>query len=220
MKPVFAALLLALALAGCASSGGTAPHRESSLDDLLAMRGNAEAAPEKFFVCHGYGCRLSDEVSLSPEEWARVAAVFDPPSASPEEERQRLGPAVGMMETLVGPKTGTEGDVYGTFLSPFGEGQMDCEDEMNNTATYFRLFEKQGLIRFHRMAGRAGRGAFVNGWPHMAVTIEDTGDGRRYVLDSWFHDNGVPAEVVEAGRWQSGWKPHNEGAITWLPWEF
>ena len=33
-------------------------------------------------------------------------------------------------------------------------------------------------------------------------------DERRYVVDSWFFDNGEPAAVMPLARWQAGESPH------------
>ncbi len=35
----------------------------------------------------------------------------------------------------------------------------------------------------------------------------EVGSGQSYAVDSWFHDNGVPAEIVPLPDWLSGWMP-------------
>jgi hypothetical protein len=44
---------------------------------------------------------------------------------------------------------------------------------------------------------------------HFAAQIEtlDPESGGRYVVDSWFFDNGQPAAVMSLARWQAGESP-------------
>jgi hypothetical protein len=205
---LIAPALLSLLLAACAP----APEKRAALATQLqaqvaAKSGNVDPRPAGFVVCHGHGCRLRDKISLSSREWSRIAAQFNPGGSSAKQERDNLRRAIGLIEKIVGQKTNTAIDVGGTFDGAMSDGQMDCEDEMLNTAAYFKMMADKGLIRRHRLSGRAHRGFFVTGWPHMAVQIEEVSTGKQYVLDSWFHDNGVPAEVVDLQKWRDGWRP-------------
>ncbi len=205
LAPTLIALLL---LPGCAPAPEKRAALATQLEAQVAYKsGNTNPRPSDFIVCHGHGCRLKNEVSLSSREWSRIAAQFNPGGSTAKQERENLRRAIGLMEKIVGPRTDTDKDVGGTFEGAMSSGQMDCEDEMLNTATYFKMMADKGLIRRHRLSGRAHRGFFVTGWPHMAVQIEDVATGKQYVLDSWFHDNGVPAEVVELQKWREGWRP-------------
>ena len=58
-------------LAGCRTS------EERRVAGLL----EADPAPSRFSICHGNSCRLRTDVALSAEEWAQIAALFDPPPA-------------------------------------------------------------------------------------------------------------------------------------------
>ncbi len=191
-RHALAALGLALA-AGCAT---TAPDG-----------GGPIPRPEAFAVCHGHGCEQRTPVSLTPAEWARVAALFRPPPADAAAERRAVACAVGLLERLVGPRTGTAGDLGGTFPGLGRPGQMDCVDEASNTGTYLRMLADAGLLRFHVPDGRATRGYFVMGWPHTTAVMRERGTGRRWAVDSWFEDNGRPARIVPLGLWRRGWRP-------------
>ena len=46
-----------------------------------------------------------------------------------------------------------------------------------------------------------------DGWPHTSAVIVETANGQAYAVDSWFHDNGQPAEVVPLEQWVAGWGP-------------
>lgn len=130
-----------------------------------------------------------------------------PPAPDAATERRQIATAIARLEQTIGAKTGTDADRGGTFPGFGRKGQMDCIDEATNTETYLRLLEAAGHLRHHRVVGTATRGFFVRGWPHMAAVIEERPGGARYVVDSWFHDNGVAPELVPLTAWTAGWRP-------------
>jgi len=163
----------------------------------------AHPGPRHFSVCHDNGCRTLDTLSLNAAQWAAMAGHL----ASPGSERQAISRTIGLFERLVGPMTGTGGDLPGTFSGIGRPGQMDCIDESSNTTTYLQILQQAGLLRWHTVSSRATRGWFLWGWPHTTAVIRDTTSGRRYAVDSWFGPNGAPAYIVPLGRWQAGWRP-------------
>lgn len=175
------------------------------LKEALVKIGNAEPKPASFILCHGRDCRKKTRITLKKSEWRRVARLF--PAKSAEAERRQIARAIGLLEQMTGKKAGTAGDLGGTFDGAFSSGQMDCEDETLNTGTYLTMLESKKLLRFHALAGRAHRGNFLTGWPHRAVRIAEKKTKKLFVVDSWFHANGKPAEVVPLARWEGGWRP-------------
>ncbi|MCB1563671.1 MAG: hypothetical protein KDJ75_08870, partial [Alphaproteobacteria bacterium] len=115
---------------------------------------------------------------------------------------------IGLFERVVGPRAGTDDDVFGTF-GKVGPGQHDCIDESTNTTVYLSLLNQKGLIRFHSISAPDTRSPlFMRGrWPHRTAVVFENGTGTAYAVDSWFHDNGFDAEVVPLQRWKEGWKP-------------
>lgn len=176
--------------------------------ELVRDYGHLNEGPERFGVCMGYGCAEIHMTSLSAAEWDRVRATFGTP-ADAAGEREAIARAIGLIERLVGPRTGSDNDAPGAAIINFRrEGQMDCIDEAFNSTSYLRFLERDGLLRFHRVGLPVRRGSFVDRWPHNAATIAETdGDRRAYVVDSWFHGNGVPPEVLPLERWMAGWSP-------------
>jgi len=160
-----------------------------------------------FDMCHGGGCAAVEKVSLSDEEWSLVNDEFDPLPENAEEERSAIANAIGVMEQIVGAKTGTDTDRGGTFGNSAYPGQLDCNDESTNSTTYMKLMVQAGLIQFHEVMDTKTRNFFFNGWPHTAAVIRDKQSGQRYAVDSWFYDNGVAAVILPLEVWQSGWKP-------------
>lgn len=166
-----------------------------------------EPTPDRFSVCQGGGCRGVRELSLSSAEWAAVSAIFQPPSRDPARERLRIAQAVARLERMLGEKTGTAADLGGTFPGLGRAGQMDCIDESMNTTTYLLLLEQAGLIRWHTIEDRITRGFFLFGWPHTTAVIRERSSGSRYVVDSWFGNNGSPPHIIPLKPWRRGWRP-------------
>ncbi|MBW7837106.1 MAG: hypothetical protein H3C28_10805 [Sphingomonadales bacterium] len=191
--------LCAASAAGCVITGRDLDRRYAGVND----------DPARILVCHGYGCDDRQEVSLSAEEWRDVVALFTPPAETAADERARVAAAIGRMETFIGVKTGTAGDQARSAVFTFdARGQMDCLDESTNTTRYLRLFAAQGLLRFHAVGAIAYRGRLIDGLgPHNAATLQDIVAGQEFAVDSWFHVNGQPAEIMPLDDWRHGWRP-------------
>jgi hypothetical protein len=164
----------------------------------------------RFEVCFGGGCADSKVVGLSANEWQQVEKFFKPQapsSLSPETERKNIAQAIGLLERLVGEKTGTAKDRAGTFDNGDIPGQMDCNDEAINTTTYIRLMQQQGLIKLHASEDLRTRNFFFTGWPHTTAVIHEVATGKRFAVDSWFYDNGAPATIVPFEDWKANYVP-------------
>jgi hypothetical protein len=190
-----------LALAACSAPGG-------NYDKLMAEREVVGARLDSFTICHGHGCRLRSQVGLTELEWMPVADLFADPAPDARVERGRVAMAIGILEGIVGPKTGTSSDRAGTFNAMSGNDQFDCVDETTNTSVYLTLMARAGYLKWHKLEGWAGRGALLDGaWPHQSAVIQEIATGRSYAVDSWFEDNGRAAHVVPLEDWRAGWKP-------------
>lgn len=183
----------------------------SKQDRFLAKFADAEPQVSAMTICHGYGCRMTEEISLTGE-WPELTADFQTPAESPEQERERIAALIADVEVVVGEKLGTAGDISGTFTGFGQDGQQDCIDETANTTTILTLLENEGLLVWHDVRAPMTRGFFVIGVPHTSAVIAETGSEQHYVIDSWFHDNGHPAEVVALETWFGGWSPEGSTA--------
>jgi hypothetical protein len=184
----------AMALAACVFT--TQPNARRFLDQYDIV----DPHPSSFTICYGYGCRKKARVQLTSAQWECIRAVFSP----------RPTDAIRVMESIVGPLTGTDGDIGGSLQGVFRKNQMDCEDEAVNTCTYLVMMQADGLITFHDIYKPTMRGYMLKGWPHVATVIKDKQTGERFVVDSWFEDNGHPAHVVPYKEWKSGWRPKHD----------
>ena len=162
---------------------------------------------DAFEICHSGGCADVSAVSLSDEGWQQVSAVFATGAKNAAEERVQIATAIGVLETLVGEKTGTSGDLAGTFGNSHYKGQLDCNDEAINSTTYMRLLASNGLMRLHAIEDTRTRSFFFTGWPHSTAVIHEIATGERFAVDSWFYDNGHAATIVPFALWKSGYKP-------------
>ena len=192
-QPISLLFILALLASGCAP---------------MVKTGNIEPTTA-FNVCYSYGCKKTQSISLSEEQWHLINQAFMPLATTPSEERHRLSMAIAEMEKIVGTITQTENDLPGTFAALFKklDDQMDCVDEATNTTSYIKLFRERGLIHFHQEEPRINRGFFFNGWPHTSAVIEEINTKKRFAVDSWFHKNGVRPEIIPVQLWYSGWHP-------------
>jgi hypothetical protein len=137
--------------------------------------------------------------------------VFATPAEAPPEEREQIRSAIALLETVVGPMTGTSSDLGGTWPGFGLPGQMDCIDESINTTTYLRMLQKYGLLRWHGVVDRATRWSLFS-WPHTTAVIEERSSRRQWAVDSWFLDNGEPPFVLPLETWRDGWKPPQKEA--------
>jgi hypothetical protein len=198
LRPI--ALVGALLLAGCMAT--------TSQDRFLTKYADPDPSLDAVVVCHGYGCRLQQTVDLG-RQWAALVAPLAEAAPDAETERAHLAEVLGAFEHEVGARTGTSGDLGGT-LAGFGQdGQLDCIDEAINTTTYLTLMERAGLLAWHHVRAPMSRGFFVNGWPHTSAVVAEMETGASFAIDTWFHDNGMPAEVVALDIWLAGWDPED-----------
>jgi len=165
---------------------------------------------ESFVVCIHHGCSTEIETSLSAADWQSVRDVFARPPevgapGTAEGERAQIAFALARIETLVAPAVGSENDVGGSF-SGFGRSnQLDCVDEMVNTATYLTMMHDDGLFQYHRPGRRVTEALSVRGfWPHTVSTVYDLESERHYVIDTWIKNNGEVPYVLALSDWARG----------------
>lgn len=205
MKRLSLNVIVLIALTGCTGNG-------ENFQAYLDGRGLGQQTSQSFRHCHGYGCTIKKNVSLSATDWKPVEKLFAPPPQTPEEERAAITKAIGLLERIVGEKTGTSADQAGTFRKT-GNDQLDCVDESTNTTTYLLLLKEKGWLKFHEINAPTSRLPIIHAghWPHQTAVIRENGTKKPFAVDSWFRDNGAPAEIVALERWKEGWKPDNIG---------
>jgi hypothetical protein len=169
---------------------------------------------EAIEVCYGGGCAASQTIAITPKEWKKIEALFAAntqlnETSTSEWERKKIALAIGLLEELVGAKTGTTSDRAGTFDNEDFPGQLDCNDEAINTTSYIRLMQQQGLLKWHAVEDMRTRNFFFNGWPHTTAVMHEIDSGKRFAVDSWFYDNGLPATIVPFEAWKDDYVPED-----------
>jgi hypothetical protein len=174
----------------------------------LPETGMGQPSPKHFPYCRDHTCKTIETLAFSDAQWAAVTAPLGHPSADAAEERTRIASSVATYEQEAGVKAGTTNDRGGTIVGFFRSGQLDCVDEATNTDTLLVMLDNEGLLHWHRRGQPRMRLVFLSdGVPHVTATVIDRGDGATYAVDSWFRDNGEPADVVPLEEWLDGWNP-------------
>ena len=163
---------------------------------------NADPIYHDISVCHGFGCNISSKISLSRSEWHSVIDWLNKPSPDAKTEREQIRQAIGWMEVVVGRHgPGRQDRALDLQHVDTRIGQMDCVDESVNTTKYLTMFEQENLLQWHRVVERIQRRALFDA--HWASQIEETSSGSRYVIDSWFQDNGMLPNVQSSRDWSN-----------------
>ena len=169
--------------------------------------------PSRFSVCFQHTCAEVAHVSLNQKQWQHIRDIFNTPesSASAKEERQRIADAISYLEIEVGKQIDSLDDRGGNLEGFVAEGnQLDCVDESTNSTTYLTMMQDDGLLKFHDVSKKATRGFMIFGWPHTTAVIREKSSGQKWVVDSWFFDNGEKPTIAKIDKWRTGWSP--EGA--------
>ena len=184
---VIISIFATIMLVGCA--GGARPLIQKTLI-------SRDATP----VVSGFGGKHQDTISVDDAQWNVLHDLFKPPRDTPADERQRIRAAIALMERIAGEQTLTGNDVGKNRRHPDGGQQMDCLDETANTTTYLLLFQQEGWLHYHEVMERAFRAPLFFD-SNFAALVREIATGQRYVVDSWFLDNGRPPYVQEMSLW-------------------
>ena len=162
--------------------------------------------------CIRYTCRELISVEIPQSKWNAITEVLINKPKSARMERAILSEVVSQIEILMGRVTNTQYDLGGTFRAKsakkLNSTQLDCVDEAFNMNVYLNLLNNQGKLHWHRVSDVVHRGwLFDLAYPHTALSIAELNSGDRFVIDSWFHDNGRPPEVLPLSIWKAGWTP-------------
>ena len=162
---------------------------------------------QHFAVCSRFGCEETSIIRLSNTDWKQIDYIFSPRAHDSAEERRRIARAVAHLEQAVAVKAGTGDDQGGQHGMFRGTRQLDCIAETTNTTSYIILLQKRCLIQWHRPRYPQHRVLMHGKFPHNTAIVEDLNTGELFAIDSYFHANGVPQEIVPVSEWTSGFTP-------------
>lgn len=173
----------------------------------------AGAAVERVSVCFNYGCLSQADVAFSDSQLAEIQRMLSK-AADAADEREALSVAVGRLLGWAGEQTPIAADRGGNFADEAVFGKMDCIDHSTTTTRLLQMLERKGWLRFHRVLEPAIRERFLL-FAHYSALIEENNFGPaaehpRFVVDSWFFDNGRAAAVMPLAQWQAGESPNDD----------
>ena len=160
--------------------------------------------------------RLQDtkhaQLVVYSDDQLRVLGVLLGEARDAAQEREGISTAIGRLLGWAGQQSPISADRGGNYADDAVYGRMDCIDHSTTTTRLLRLLEKQGWLHFHRVLEPVLRRRLLI-FDHFAAQIEeihdasqavDGGSPERFVVDSWFFDNGQPAAVMPVAQWRSG----------------
>lgn len=202
MKRLALLLLCALTITGCGMN--------KQAHNALTRKNIVVRSTQSFPHCFAYGCKDRTDITFTAADWKPIEHIFLQVPQTPAAEREKIAQAIAIFEQKAGAQAGTAADKAGTFGEMFANSdQHDCVDESLNTTVYLKLLEKKGLLRHHSPDSPTVRLPLIHSgsWPHQTAVIKEKQSGKLFAVDSWFHDNGYPPEIVPLEDWKDGWKP-------------
>ncbi len=162
--------------------------------------------------CRQYTCQEIINIAIPKMEWLQATQLLNEKPRSASLERALLTEVFSRMEVILGRIARTQYDIGGTFrvdkMPQVNSIQLDCVDEAFNMYVFFNLLNNEGRLYWHEVGNIVHRGwLFDMNYPHTALTVIDKNTREQFVIDSWFHDNGRPPELLSLQRWKSGWTP-------------
>lgn len=164
------------------------------------------AAEERVVVCYNYGCYRTDVVVFSEAQLAEIRELLSS-AISAEQERKVLSLVVGRLLGWAGQQSPISADRGGNVEDAGVYGRMDCIDHSTTTTRLLKMLEGRGWLRWHRVVEPVLRTRFLI-FDHWSAAIEERVSAGRYVVDSWFYDNGQPAVVMPFAEWMD-WEELN-----------
>lgn len=202
-------VLLAGGLSGVARVAAATPAS-------LPAGQNADARVQ---ICFNYACQNLAEVRFSAAQLQQVADQLDN-AIDAADEREWLARVIGQMLAWAGEQTPIAADRGGNYADDGVHGRMDCIDHATTTTALLRLLEQRGWLRWHRVLEPERRLRLVL-FAHWSAVIEAAEHppwqaeaqplaAQRFVVDSWFFDNGRPAVILPLAAWLDGEGPDVE----------
>lgn len=190
----------------------------------LLLAAASAMADERISICHNYGCIAEASARFSEAQLGTIKRMLLAAS-SPGLERQILARVIGKLYFWAGQQTPVYADRGGNLADDAVNGAMDCIDHSTTTTRLLKMLEKRGWLRYHRVLEPVQRTRFFI-FDHFSAAIEEKPPSwlpgprlgshpqapegarhERFVVDSWFVDNGQPAVILPLDDWMDGGGP-------------
>ncbi|UCV22068.1 hypothetical protein [Ferribacterium limneticum] len=175
---------------------------------LLLVLPGVLHADETVRICYGYGCLAQADIRFTEGQLGEVRRMLFA-AVNPENERKMISEVVGRLYAWAGEQSDIHNDRGGNYDDGHVPGKMDCLDHSTSTTRLLKLLEARGYLRWHRVLEPVVRDVATVFFVHWSAVIEEKTDGEvpRFVVDSWFVDNGQPAVILPLGEWKKGAGP-------------
>jgi len=179
------------------------------------------AADESITVCYNYGCASQQAVVYTEAQLREIHALLQQ-ARDAAGEREQISLAIGRLLKWAGQQTPISADRGGNYSDHGVNGRMDCIDHSTTTTRLLKMLEARGMLRWHRVLPPKQRLRFVlfqhysalieeiappRSAPSGAADDEEEANKRRFVVDTWYFDNGHPAAVFPLEDWLNGDDP-------------
>jgi len=174
---------------------------------LLALMGSVRA-DETVRICYGYGCLAQADIRYGEVRLQEIGRLLKA-AADAAGERQILSEVMGRLYGWAGEQSDIHNDRGGNYADGTTPGKMDCIDHSTSTTRLLKMLEARAYLRWHRVLEPAVRNFALVFPAHYSAVIEEKTDGEaaRFVVDSWFVDNGQPAVILPLDEWKKGAGP-------------
>lgn len=182
-----------------------------ALGGLLLLSSLTAWADAHIAVCFDYGCSAQADVVYSDKQLRRVGRALAA-AKNAEAERDAISVTIGRLLKWAGKQTPIAVDKGGNMADDEVSGKMDCIDHSTTTTRLLHMLEENHWLRYHHTLEPVARRHFVFFEHHSAQIEEVSADFKgeaspRFVVDSWFVDNGQPAVVMPLASWLAGEGP-------------
>lgn len=186
------------------TTGGTACAMELDFGVAKVLEGMSLPVPNpaRPVVCHGFGCAFQTPIFLRPTDIAQIRKTFSRVEDAVD-ERRAIASLHAWFERRVAPETGTAKAKARAGLGSAGDrSQFDCLDKTTNTIGLLSIVAQMGLLRYHAIDTPVSRGG-LGGLPHTTAVMKENGNGQKWAVDGWTHNNGEYPDIMRLERWRS-----------------
>ncbi|MGA7477957.1 MAG: hypothetical protein WBW07_03410 [Azonexus sp.] len=175
---------------------------------LIFLGAGGVAADETVPICYGYGCLAQAQIKFGEGQLREIGRQLSV-AVDAAEERKMLAAAIGELYGWAGQQSDIRNDRGGNYADGHVPGKMDCIDHSTSTTRLLKLLEARGYLRWHRVQEPEVRNWALVFPAHWSAVIEERTDGeaQRFVVDTWFVDNGQPAVILPLAEWKEGAGP-------------
>lgn len=183
-------------------SAGSAVELDFGIVKTLEYLSLPAPNPSRPIVCHGFGCAYQTQILLRPGDLAQIRHYF----ASVEDavdERRAFAATMAWFEKRVAAEAGTAAAKARAGLGHAGDpSQFDCLDKTSNTINVLYVIAQMGLLRHHVIDSPESRGG-LGTLPHTSAVVREKGNGQKWVIDGWTHNNGEYPDIMKLEKWKA-----------------